>query len=380
MLTKSILSLAVAVALAAALGITGWSLWTRPTAMQLPGIVEMHEVGLASKLGGRVAEVLVNEGDRVKPGQPLLRLQAPELAARSAQQNARLEAAKMRLALARRGPTAEALAAARAAVDAAAARLKRVQAGPRAETIAEAKAELKLVEASLTEKQAALRRLEPLSRRGAASQQELERARSEFQQASALRAKAASRLEMLQSGAREEEIAEAAAQLAQAQAQYDDLAAGTREEEVAIAHAAVAELKAEIQQLQIQREETVIRAASHSVVESLAVRAGDILAPSQPAVRILSARDVWVKIYLPETQLGKLKTGQRVFVSVDSHPRQRFRGHVSHIASTAEFTPRNVQTLQARRHQLFAVKIRIADDEGVFKSGMAACVQLPPHS
>ncbi len=115
------------------------------------------------------------------------------------------------------------------------------------------------------------------------------------------------------------------------------------------------------------------------MVEVLAVRKGDLVMPNQPVVRVLRAEDMWVKVYVPETELGKLRLGQDVEVTVDAYPGRRFQGKVIQIASESEFTPRNVQSLDERRHQMFGVKVRVDDPQGVFKSGMAADVWLPLH-
>jgi multidrug resistance efflux pump len=87
--------------------------------------------------------------------------------------------------------------------------------------------------------------------------------------------------------------------------------------------------------------------------------------------------DLWVKVFVPATELGRLRVGHVVAVTVDSHPGKRFAGEVVWIATASEFTPRNVQSIDERRHQVFAVKVRVADPGGVFKSGMAAEVLVP---
>jgi multidrug resistance efflux pump len=118
-------------------------------------------------------------------------------------------------------------------------------------------------------------------------------------------------------------------------------------------------------------------APEKAVIEVLAVRPGDLVPAGQPVVRALRADDLWVKVFAPATELGRLRLGQAVEVAVDSHPGRRFAGEIIHIANVSEFTPRNVQSLDERRHQVFAVKVRVADPEGVFKSGMAAEVFVP---
>jgi multidrug resistance efflux pump len=84
-----------------------------------------------------------------------------------------------------------------------------------------------------------------------------------------------------------------------------------------------------------------------------------------------------VKIFVPETELGKVRLGEAVEVTVDAYPGKRFPGTVDQIASQSEFTPRNVQSADERKHQVFAVKVRVDNHEGIFKSGMAADVIVP---
>jgi HlyD family secretion protein len=111
----------------------------------------------------------------------------------------------------------------------------------------------------------------------------------------------------------------------------------------------------------------------------LAVRKGDVLPPGAPVARLHRAGDLWIKVFVPETEMGKVAVGQSAEATVDSFPGKRFRGTVSWIAAQAEFTPRNVQSAEERRHQVFAVKVVVADPDGVFKSGMAAEVVLGPR-
>ena len=111
----------------------------------------------------------------------------------------------------------------------------------------------------------------------------------------------------------------------------------------------------------------------------LPIRKGDVVNANQPVARVLRAADLWVKVFVPETELGKVRLGQEVTVSIDAYPGKAFQGTVQQIAGVSEFTPRNVQSVSERRHQVFAVKVRVADPQGAFHSGMAAEVVLPLH-
>src|SRR5262249_3958259 len=192
-------------------------------------------------------------------------------------------------------------------------------------------------------------------------------------------AAAKAKLKLLKAGNRPEEVAEAAAEVERMRASYELLKQGSRSEDIAAAEAKVAELRARVEELKVNLEEAVLKAPEQAVVEVLAVRKGDLVAPNQPVVRVLRADDLWVKVYVPETVLGKLRLGQKVEVTIDAYPERRFQGEVYLINAVSEFTPRNVQSADERRHQVFGVKVRVADPQGIFKSGMAATVLIPLH-
>jgi len=112
-------------------------------------------------------------------------------------------------------------------------------------------------------------------------------------------------------------------------------------------------------------------------VEVLGVRKGDLVPPNTPIVRAMHLDDRWVKVFVPSTQLGKLRHGQAVEVTCDAYPDRRFPGKIIQIATISEFTPRNVATADERAHQVFGVKVQVEDDGLVFKPGMAAEVYVP---
>jgi HlyD family secretion protein len=93
-------------------------------------------------------------------------------------------------------------------------------------------------------------------------------------------------------------------------------------------------------------------------------------------VTMLESSQLWVKVYVPETDLAGVKVGQAATVEVDSFSGQKFSGHVEQISSQAEFLPRNVQTRDDRKHQVFGVKVRVENPDGVLKSGMSATVRM----
>jgi multidrug resistance efflux pump len=91
---------------------------------------------------------------------------------------------------------------------------------------------------------------------------------------------------------------------------------------------------------------------------------------------MLESTQLWVKVYVPETDLGSVRVGQQAAVEVDSFSARQFAAHIEQISSQAEFLPRNVQTRDDRKHQVFGVKVRVDNPDGVLKSGMSATVRL----
>ena len=355
--------------------------WRQPRReLWLPGTVESQEVRLASRVGGRVTKVLAREGTLVEAGQPVLELEMPELDAQRKQLEAQLAAAKALLAKAIEGPRAEDKAAAKANVAAAQARLDRMRKGFRTEEIAQARSQQQAIEAQLENARQELERQRALLARNATAQSTYEQAVSTFNRLEAEAAAATAKTEMMQSGYRPEEVAEAEADLARFQANYDLLQAGTRREEIDEAAAQVAGLQAQLDELDVKRRERTVYAPERATIEVIGVRPGDIAAPNQPLVTVLRADDLWVKAYISEVDLGHIRLGQQVEVTIDTFPGKRFEGVVTYIASESEFTPRNVQTIDERRHQVFGFKVRVDDPQGVFKSGMAADVYLPLES
>lgn len=368
------------IALIAALGGTSAGLWfhfhPRTHELRLPGTVESQEVRLSSRVGGRVSKVYVDDGAVLEAGAKVIELEMPELDAQRAQLVAQKQAAEAVLARLIEGPRKQEIAAAQAAVDAAKARLDLMEAGFRPEETEQVAADLEAARADLKNARIDMERERELLARKATSQGAYDAAVAKYGrlkgQVDALDAK----VRMYTKGYREEEKKETAAELARLQANLDLLHAGTREEDKAEARAQVAQLDGKLAELDVMRAERTVFAPEKCVVQTVSVRPGDIAAPNRPVALVLRADDLWVKAYISEIELGLIKVGQQVDVTMDTFPNKRFSGEVIYIAPQSEFTPRNVQTVDERRHQVFGVKVRVADPQGVFKAGMAADVWL----
>jgi HlyD family secretion protein len=168
-----------------------------------------------------------------------------------------------------------------------------------------------------------------------------------------------------------------AAQVKAANARETLLAAqrGGPAEDVAAAAAVVAQGRERLAFLERQHQELVVTAPANGLVETFDLRPGDLVAANQPVATLLEPDQIWVRVYVPEVQLGKVTVGQPAAIHVDSFPRRSFPGRVVEIRGQAEYTPRNIQTLDQRSDQVFGVKVAI-DPTPELKPGMAAVVDL----
>ena len=357
---RIVILLVAAAALAATAVYAGW--FRRDTSLQGSGTVEARDIRVGSKIGGRIDKVLVREGDTVRPGQVLITFDDKELQASLEQSRASAEKA-------RRGYRPEEVAEARALAAQAKADFELKKNGYREEDIAAAQADLDRAKADEIRTHLDFDRYEALARKDLVSKQQRDTAEANWKVAAAQQQSALHKLDELQRGYRPEEIASAEAHFHQAQANFEKLESGNRREDVDLARAAYAYDQARF------REREVI-APSAAIVEVLDVRPGDLIAPNTPIATLLEKDQIYVRIYIPETEYGRLRLGQKAEVRVDSFPKTIFEGVLEQINQQAEFLPRNVQTREERVHQVFGVKIRINDPAGKVLAGMAADVKL----
>lgn len=274
----------------------------------ISGTIEVDEVHIAPRTGGRVVRLLAQEGDALTSGQTVAELAAPELRAQRERQ---------------------------------AAQLAELEAGPRPEEIAAGKAEWEAQTAQLDLARLEARRADELFAQKAISSTEHDRAQSAVQT-----------LEK---------------SVAAAKARYDLLLAGTRPERLAAARAELAQTDALLAEL-------TVAAPTNCVLETLSVKVGDVLPPNREVATLLLMDHLWVRVFVPEPWLGRIKLGESATVRVDAFPGRDFPGTVEQIARAAEFTPRNVQTTEERVKQVFGVKVRLDNASGDLRAGMAADV------
>ena len=167
-------------------------------------------------------------------------------------------------------------------------------------------------------------------------------------------------------------LAEAEAQIAAAQAQVDGLKAGATQEQIAALEARVAQAQAVLDSLLSERAMMEIAAPIDGVLVDVVAHPGEVAAPGAALLTLADLSEVRLVVYLSETHMGRVRLGQGVRVTVDSFPDRAFEGRVAHIADRAEFTPRNVATKEERVNLVFAVEVRLPNDDGALKPGMPA--------
>lgn len=158
---------------------------------------------------------------------------------------------------------------------------------------------------------------------------------------------------------------------------WQEADSGSRREDRAGARAALERQEAQLALLERQRQELTVTAPAAGRIESFDLRPGDLVAPNQPVATLLEPNELWVRVYVPETELGRVQVGQAARLRVDSFPQRDFAGRVVEIRHRAEYLPRNVQTFDQRADQVFGVKVAIAPAPEL-KPGMAAFVRLEP--
>lgn len=349
--------------------------FSRNDSLEVTGQIEGNPIRAGSRVGGRVIEVLVNEGDAVAKDQVLVRLEPNEAQARYDAAAARVVQAQAMYDKIRKGAREEEIRQAAARVNEAEQHYNMALEGARSQEIAKARANLETAKANLDETMLIHERAVRLRNEGAVAQSELDAAFNAKEAAKGQYDAAREQLGLLVEGTRDEEIRMAQSALELAQAQYDELKNGAREEDVESTRAAVELAKADLALAEVSLDEMTIRAPMNGVIESLDVHPGDLVGP-QPILELLDPDDLEVTIYVSAALLGKLRIGETVSLSTDSHGEERFEGQIIHIANSGEFTPRNLQTQQERVQQVFGVRLKLDSHEGKLRPGMTVTARL----
>jgi HlyD family secretion protein len=371
---RRLLPLAVLAVLVAAY--LGFRAYQSTLPYEWSGTVEARTISVGSRTGGRVKEVLVHEGDRVAAGQELLTLEPGDLEAQRLQAQAQLEQSQANLEKLESGSRPEEIEQARAKAQTAVAAFEEAKHGARSEEIQGANARLIALQVAVDKAQLDADRTHKLIQSGAISQAEVDNNDAALRGAIAQRDNAKQSLDELENGERKEDIAQAAARAQEAQASAKLVVAGTRVEDLKAARATVDGAQGRLDQIRVMIDELVVRAPRQARVESLDLRPGDILAANATAATLLEDDQLYVRIYVPETRIGRIRVGDEVPITVDSFPGRSFKGVVEHINSVGEYSPRNLQTADERADQVFATRIGLREGRDDLRAGMAAFITV----
>lgn len=293
----------------------------------LYGNVDLRQVDLPFNGSERITEILVQEGDRVKKGQVLARLETSRLQPQVAQAQAQV-AAQQQI-------------------------VTRLRNGSRPEEVAQARANVTLAQADTTDTQARYSRVKALfdkSNGRAVSSQDLDQAKAAADAADARLIVSKRGLDLAIAGPRKEDIAEAQARL---QSNAANLAF-----------------------LQQQLSDAELLSPTDGVVRSRILEPGELASPLKPVLSLAIIDPKWVRAYVAETDLGVVRSGMRATVSVDAFPDRNFGGWIGFISPNAEFTPKTVQTEELRSSLVYEIRVFVTDPNDELRLGMPATVHI----
>ena len=375
-LRRIVILVAIVLLSGAAVAMTLRALNRRAASQEYSGTIETREIQVGSKIGGRVTEVAVEEGEMVNAGTLLVRFESNDLTAQRVQAEADVNQQRANLEKLERGNRPEEIQQAEANASALRASLDAARNGPRTQDIAQAHADYEAAQADAVNAQADFERMQKLVGTDTISRMEFDSYRGKRDSTAKKAESARERFAELQAGTRHEDLQAAEAHYQQAQAALTLSRKGSRSEDIEAARDALAAAQAHVADIDVSLAEAQLAAPAEGIVETVSVRPGDLVSAGRIVLTMLEPTQLWVIVYVPETDLSRVKLGQAARVTVDGMPGHAFTGHVRQIASAAEFLPRNVQTPDDRQHQVFGVKVYVDNVNGTLKSGMSASAKL----
>ena len=322
----------------------------------LQGNVDIRGVDLGFRVSGRIAEVLKDEGDAVKPGELLARIDKEPYENELAQANAAQAQAKAALSQAE-----AALAQAKADND-----LKR--AGYRSEEIDQARATRAQAAVTMDNAQRTYDRQSELVKTKGVSRQNFENAEAAFHEAEQRLKLAEANLRQLESGFRKEEVDAAEAAVKAAEAGVES------------AKAAVEQAEAAVKTSALRLSDTELKSPSDGIVITRALEPGAIVQAGPTVLSLSLENPVWVRAYVHEPDLGKFPPGTKVTLVTDGAPDHTFHGTVGFVSPRAEFTPKTVETKELRTSLVYRLRVIVEDSDGSLRQGMPVTVSLAPHA
>ena len=347
------------------------------------GNIELTEVNIAFKTSGRLMERTVDEGDVVKKGQLIARLDRDQLLAQRDRETAGLQSANSQLAQAetalawQRGNQAAELEQRKADLASYAARLQELKSGSRPQEIQEAKAAVDSVQSEFDRAKRDWDRAQTLYKNDDISTAQYDQYRNRWENAEAMLKQTKERQALVLAGPRIEQIDAASAQLDHARAalkmtESNALEIKRREQELPLRRSEIARAAASLAMIESQLADTMAYSPVDGVVLVKAADVGEVLAAGTTIVTIGDIGHPWLRAYVNESDLGRIKLGTKAKVTTDSYPGKEYAGQVSFIASEAEFTPKQIQTKEERVKLVYRIKIDLKNPEHELKSNMPA--------
>jgi len=340
--------------------------------IQVTGNMEATQVDVSAKIAGRILSLRVREGDRVTEGQLLVRLDGAELKAEVERAEAALKSAEAQLRDLLAGARREEIEEARATVDRAQSQLNDLLAGSRREEIEQAREAMRSAEATRVWTERDLKRAQELFAKELIAMQEVDRARQAYEVAVAQERSARANLQMVEAGPRRDQIEAARAQLKAVRDHLDLLLAGPRPFQVEAARGQVSQARAALDLAGSRLREAAIVSPINGVVLRKNLEAGEMANSGVSILTLVDPTDLWLRAYVPETDIGRIKVGMAARITIDAYKDRTFSGKITEIASEAEFTPKNVQTKKERVNLVFRIKIAVDNPQGLLKPGMPA--------
>ncbi len=288
--------------------------------LKVSGNIEATEVDVSFKLSGRILEIYVQEGDWVEKGKVVARLDDDELRQRVDLARATLKASQVRL--------------------------EKLLAGSRPEEIREAEANLQQAQFDFENKRIQYERVKTLYEAKVIPRETLDNAETRYKIAKAALEGATEFYKKVKEGPRKEDIEDGKAQVEQA--------------------------LASLRLAETQLGYTVLRSPMTGIVLVKSAERGEVVNPGTSILTIADITNVWLRAYIPETELSRVKWGQEVIVTTDLHPQKEYRGKVSFISSQSEFTPKQIQTEKERVTLVYRIKVDIPNPDHELKPGMPA--------
>lgn len=358
-----------------------------PNQILVSGNLELTQVDLSFKIPGKLIELRVREGDWVKQGDIIARLDSAQLGHQLARDQASVAGAQsqyqqLQTSIEYQKATLESdVSARRAELGQAQSKLDELLAGSRPQEIQQAQAAVADARAWVDVARTDWERAQTLYKNEDISRAQFDQAQSKYESTQAQMRQAEERLALVKEGPRKEEIEGARAMVARSQAAVRQSEAARlelqrKQQELDARKAEIERARAQTGITKTQIDDTVIVAPIDGVVQVKSAEVGEVLAAGTTVVSLGDLEHPWLRAYINETDLGRIKLNQSVKLSTDSFPNKTYVGRISFISPEAEFTPKQIQTKEERVKLVYRVKIEVDNKEHELKNNMPVDAEI----